>query len=97
MRLSRAPCWAHRSRAGPPNEHRADLQGLALTGGEDYELLFTATPDKAARLGDIKESFDVPITEIGVVTARSDGVKVIGPDGKPMELDSVGYEHFKAR
>ncbi len=75
----------------------ADLQGLALTGGEDYELLFTVSLDKTALLDEIKESFDVPVTEIGVVTARADGVKVIGPDGKPMELDSVGYEHFKAR
>lgn len=75
----------------------ADLQGLALTGGEDYELLFTVPSDKAAKLQALKESFDVPITEIGEVTERSDGVIVIGPEGKPMELDSVGYEHFKAR
>lgn len=75
----------------------ADLQGFALTGGEDYELLFTVSLAKAALLDEIKESLGVPVTEVGVVIARSEGVKVIGPKGKPMEFDKVGYEHFKTR
>jgi thiamine-monophosphate kinase len=74
----------------------AKFKELALYGGEDYELLFSVPADKVVRLQGIKESFDVPITEIGVVTKLDGGVKVLGPDSKPMVLEVNGYEHFKA-
>ncbi|MBA4371228.1 MAG: thiamine-phosphate kinase [Thermodesulfovibrio sp.] len=54
---------------------------LALNGGEDYELLFTASEPQV-----------VGATCIGEVT-RS-GLKVIGPDGKQMKQTPKGYEHF---
>ena len=70
------------------------FQELALYGGEDYELLFTVPEDKAALLCEIKESFDVSVTEIGVVGEESEGIVVLDADNKPMELGSKGYEHF---
>jgi len=50
-----------------------------LTGGDDYELLFTAASEP--------KGFDVTITRIGSIEAGS-GVKVLGYDG-PVE----GYSH----
>ncbi len=73
----------------------AKFQELALYGGEDYELLFTVRPDKMARLEELRDSLDVPITEIGIVREKSDGVVVLGKDNKPMNLEFKGYEHFK--
>jgi thiamine-monophosphate kinase len=61
-----------------------------LTGGDDYELLFTAAPDTdlagpAARSG-------VPVTAIGRVTAGA-GVEILDRDGAPLPLSRRGSRH----
>jgi thiamine-monophosphate kinase len=58
---------------------------LAATAGEDFELLFTASPNRRAA---IEEA--APVTWIG--EARDGGgLLLIGPAGTPVELS--GYEH----
>lgn len=57
----------------------------ALTGGDDYELVFTA----AGALPDL----GVVVTAIGRIEAGQ-GVRVLGPDGAPLALDRAGYRHF---
>ena len=37
---------------------------------------------------------DIPVTLIGEITAKNDGYKMIGEDGKEMKLSSKGYLHF---
>lgn len=66
---------------------------LALTGGEDYELLFTAKAEVIAR---IKKATSCPISAIGEITAGQ-GVTVVDRRGKPMELGRAGWEHFTSR
>jgi thiamine-monophosphate kinase len=66
-----------------------DLQ-LALHGGEDYELLFTApsrrhVPSRIA---------DVPVTQIGRIT-RGRKIFLTNPDGVRDELAPQGWEHFR--
>ena len=57
---------------------------LALTGGEDYELVFTAPESpEAAALG----------TRIGEITKRS-GVRVVDETGLTIEIDRTGFRHF---
>jgi thiamine-monophosphate kinase len=53
----------------------------ALHGGEDYELLFTATPKLKTLL---------PVTEIGMMTKQHPGKILL--DGAP--LRSKGFDHF---
>lgn len=68
---------------------------LALTGGDDYELLFTARPATVAPLVvDFEAHFGVPLTRIGTVT-QGDGVVVVGADGVPRTLERPGYDHFR--
>jgi len=57
---------------------------LALTGGEDYELLFTA-PDssEAGALG----------TKIGEITEGA-GVRVVDKSGRTIEIVGTGFRHF---
>jgi thiamine-monophosphate kinase len=64
-----------------------DLQ-LALHGGEDYELLFTASSAKRVphRIAGVR------ITEIGRIT-RSRRVLLIEPEAK-RELEPKGWQHF---
>jgi thiamine-monophosphate kinase len=54
---------------------------LALAGGEDYELVFTA-----------KEHALPWATAIGLIVEGS-GVTVLGRDGQPRALASLGYRH----
>ena len=63
---------------------------LALHGGEDYELLFTAPPAK--RIPSLIAG--VAITQIGVIT-RSRGIFVRNPSGVGYEVHPRGWEHFR--
>jgi thiamine-monophosphate kinase len=62
---------------------------LALHGGEDYELLFTARPKKRIP-GRIK---GVRVTEIGVIT-HGRRMELVGPEGKVEGLEPMGWQHF---
>jgi thiamine-monophosphate kinase len=66
---------------------------LALTGGEDYELLFTAKAEVIAR---VKKAASCPISAIGEITAGQ-GVTVVDRSGKPLEPGRAGWEHFTSR
>jgi thiamine-monophosphate kinase len=78
-----------RARVGKP-ARAVDLD-LALHGGEDYELLFTAAPGKR-----VPEKIDgVALSEIGVIT-RSRKILLRDTTGTARELEPQGWEHFKS-
>jgi len=65
---------------------------LALTGGEDYELLFTAGPPV---MNKVKKAIPCPITIIGEITAEKPGkVKLVDSRGKAFNLKKTGWDHF---
>ncbi|QQS12576.1 MAG: thiamine-phosphate kinase [Rhodospirillales bacterium] len=64
---------------------------VALTGGDDYELLFTAPRSAAAAIHEAARAADVPVAEIGVVEAGS-GVRALR-SGAEMRLASGGFTH----
>ena len=68
-----------------------DWLSPALTGGEDYELLFTG-PEVAVR--EASEAVDVPVTIIGEIVDASRGVSVVDADGDAIEADRGGWDHF---
>jgi thiamine-monophosphate kinase len=71
----------------------ADLH-LALHGGEDYELLFTAR--KSAKIP--SRIAGVKITEIGEIRNRRDyssAIQILGDNGKVRPLPQRGWEHFR--
>jgi len=76
------------ARVGKP-AHEVDLD-LALHGGEDYELLFTARPGKRIpnRIG------GVAITQIGQIV-RGRRMFVKNENGAAFELEPRGWEHFR--
>ena len=75
-----------------------ELLATMITGGDDYEILFTAPQAAAEPLAELARACDVPITPVGRIVApaaRPEGpVSVLGPDGRPMRLDSFGWTHF---
>ncbi|HET8888365.1 MAG TPA: thiamine-phosphate kinase [Candidatus Angelobacter sp.] len=78
-----------------PLGNGADLK-LALHGGEDYELLFTAP----ARAKVPTRIADVAVTEIGEIRNRRDyssAIGILGDNGKVRPLPQRGWEHFARR
>jgi len=64
---------------------------LALYGGEDYELLFTAPREVVFR---VKRGADCPITVIGGIAAKGpDPVVIVDHDGKAVHKGLTGYQH----
>jgi thiamine-monophosphate kinase len=68
----------------------------ALLGGEDYELLVTIQRDKAKELKSNWGGGLAPITEVGIITERDKGIKLLDERGKSAELPSGGWDHLEA-
>ena len=64
---------------------------LALTGGEDYELLFTG---REVTVREVSEPVDVPVTVIGEIVEASRGVTAVDADGDAIEANQGGWDHF---
>jgi len=78
----------------PALNHLFDQESLslALSGGEDYELLFTA-PAKTIEL--IATKAPCPITIIGKVTDENPGkIRLLGPDSQELPINNKGWQHF---
>lgn len=81
--------------ARPLKTHLPEQEALALavTGGDDYELLLTAHPDKEQALLELGAKCNVPINCIGEMTA-GDAVTCLDAQGKKVRFDQKGYQHF---
>jgi len=65
---------------------------MALSGGEDYELLFTASAEVIDR---VKTKASLPITVIGEVVAdKTCKVTLMDREGKPCKPGGTGWQHF---
>jgi thiamine-monophosphate kinase len=68
---------------------------LALAGGEDYQLLFTARPENVRR---VKDAARYPVTVIGEICAANPGeIKVVDGQGLSYRAQRLGWDHFKSR
>jgi thiamine-monophosphate kinase len=63
---------------------------LAATGGDDYELLFTASPDRRTTVESAARGAGAEVTWVGSVAAGT-GTRLLGSGGELVELS--GYEH----
>ena len=63
------------------------------TGGDDYELLFTAPAAVELLLGRIATELALPLTAVGEIR-REPGVVVLDQNGRAVELGPGGYRHF---
>jgi thiamine-monophosphate kinase len=94
--------WADRLPVAVATRRVAELTGrlhwaLALQGGEDYELCFTAPRDGEGELaGAVKETSGIEVTAIGEVLPEKGGRWVQLPDGKEIPLEREGWNHFRA-
>lgn len=73
---------------------KKDMEKLALTGGEDYQMLFTFPPTKLARVKTLKDKGHM-ISVIGEVV-RGRGVTLFWK-GREIRLNEKGYQHFNGK
>ena len=74
---------------------KSDCQQLALSGGDDYELLFTAS---SQIINQVKQAISCPMTVIGEITKGTPGqVTLIDAAGKSIPWRQGGWEHFKSK
>lgn len=82
----------------PAMRRLADMVGTSwqewfFSGGEDYELLFSASkrfnPDGLVR------RYGVPITQIGIVAGTKPGVSLFCENGKRIPVKKNGWDHLR--
>ncbi|HVP35428.1 MAG TPA: thiamine-phosphate kinase [Terriglobales bacterium] len=66
---------------------------LALSSGEEYELLFTLNRNEEKKLRTITQG-KFKVTLIGQIKNKKEGVEILGLDGKSRSLKKTGYTHF---
>ena len=67
-----------------------------LSGGDDYELLFTLPPAHQALLATWSQQLDIDLTVIGEIEAGGD-IRCLKKDGTAFEPQSAGFEHFRQK
>ncbi|HVL56778.1 MAG TPA: thiamine-phosphate kinase [Burkholderiaceae bacterium] len=67
---------------------------LALAGGDDYELAFTAPPASRARLDAIAADLGIRISRIGRID-REPGLRVVDRDGRRLPVNARSFDHFR--
>lgn len=72
-----------------------------LTGGDDYELLFTAPADAAAQIQALSHTLGLPLQRIGDCRAAlpktesdSGNAVELTLNGQPLTLERGGFQHF---
>lgn len=69
-----------------------------LTGGDDYELVFTAPQTFIADIEDLAEAMSLPVSVIGRIEALASScqntVSVVDRAGLPLSLAKAGYQHM---
>ncbi|MFK7964524.1 MAG: thiamine-phosphate kinase [Burkholderiaceae bacterium] len=73
----------------------AEALNAALTGGDDYELAFTAAPENRPAIERIGATLDLPLSCIGQVMS-GEGVSVVDGGGRPVTFGAAGHDHFGA-
>ena len=65
-----------------------------LTSGDDYELVFTAPPERASAVQAVADETATPVCEIGQLRVGAPIVTVRNRDGYDIIPETGGYRHF---
>jgi thiamine-monophosphate kinase len=66
---------------------------LALAGGDDYELLFTASPGQRAAVALAAETSQTPVHRVGRIDA-SPGLRLLDAQGQQLPNQYASFDHF---
>lgn len=71
------------------------LRKMVLSGGDDYELVLTASPEKREAVKDAAQTTQTRITRIGQTQAEL-GLRLREADGELMPNNFASFDHFKS-
>lgn len=71
-----------------------ELEKLVWSGGDDYEIVFTAPQSCHAEIDMLSSELAIPITKIGKVE-KEEGVRLVDQAGDLVQIDKVGFQHFR--
>ena len=75
-------------------DRQPGLRELALYGGEDYQLLFTVAPDRAAEVAALCAEQGLPVTTIGIVGTGTGKLSLRDRTAAVRPVTARGYDHF---
>ena len=64
-----------------------------ISRGDDYQVLFTASPSKSRIINKIGKSLGIKISKIGKICKHSFKSEIIGEKGNKIALKNKGYYH----
>ncbi len=73
-------------------DNRVNLLDLVFTGGEEYEIVFTAPQKNRSKIMRLAKNQKIPLKEIGYVS-KGKGVTYI-KEKKPIKIKNLGWSHF---
>jgi len=91
LRLADIPLSPHFLARFPAMDNEA--RAMALSGGEDYELLFTVPHSRMPGLYSLMREVGTPFAVIGSVT-ETKGLSVVDNEGNELPLRKKGFDHF---
>jgi len=89
VQYERLPKFAAFARIGEPELERA----CVLSGGDDYELVFTAPPRERPPLEALARELSVPLARVGEIRAGSRSLSVVDAQGRQIAVPR-GFDHF---
>ncbi|MEH6631875.1 MAG: thiamine-phosphate kinase [Halopseudomonas aestusnigri] len=66
---------------------------LAVAGGDDYELLFTADRNQRDKIIALSRTLSIKLTRIGIVE-KGEEVSLLREDGSLFQITNLGWKHF---
>ncbi len=81
--------------AGPvlAEQSPALQRAYCLAGGDDYELCFTAAPERREAVLAAARDAAMPVTRIGAIEAAP-GLRLVDAAGRPYQLPMNSFDHF---
>jgi thiamine-monophosphate kinase len=87
--------WDRVPRSAALRRHaEADQRRWALASGDDYELLFTAPPDRRQAVGRAAVTAAVAVSRIGAITSTG-RLELVDADGRAMDTAARAFDHFR--
>jgi len=77
-----------------PLRDQAPVVRALLAGGDDYELCFTAAPERADGIEALATTLDIALTRIGRIV-EGNAVTVFDAAGRPLAMKDKGFDHFR--
>ena len=66
---------------------------IVLSGGDDYELAFTAPPAARAAMQAAAAASQTPVTRIGIIQSEP-GLRLLDSSGRPIDTQFCSFDHF---